>query len=998
MPSHTPAEAFIKLWCENEIPWRWPVWQSLTGINHGLFPTDGNPPPSDWNTVDARDIRSYFDQYIAKGSEDAKKQFATQRKGGEVVPGRAKWRRWIGDRWREWGLHATIVACLSEERIHPLTMLRGGSTDKWPPGDMWIPIVIDNVALKLFGSDAMDQTGEHALPAIRSSVQIFVQKVWDTLRRQYSRTRKDLDRRKSNAKEAFSDLDKPPITKAKIQKAMHLLNRWKLLAELFGVQDHLEEVARMMATITDLLDAMGQKVAEPAADSPSKGLSKPTKDMLSQLASEEDVADLVRLYDDLFSADPDEINAFAAHAEIDPTLCDLSRDGDLGVDIEVTMDEVRLNHELGFTDSRPFQFASLRHHLGLNGWDHPGLLETLKSTHPDAVSPIRLHWHQLVAVHAIIRGLFSAEPRATSCLGMLIADEVGLGKTAIALSIIGFLNHIIWLRNSDLPLPPILQKYSHRGTDKIIPGRPHIVVVPVTIVGQWEQEFKTFFLPKGMDILVYPGSKLQQEEFWGESGPLAKSKHDKQQVIILATQAALQSDFLYCYAGANKSKDRKPWDLPKARRTDLSKTMFGQKYLTVTIDEIHQMRNIGVKYFAALRLREQGEIILGLTATPLQTAPKDILAIGRIIGIPEFLEDRSAEDEKDDMRASRRAKRNMVVAKAESEEEQKEALNNLRLIHLSSIARMHKSFAGHIIRRTPDSKDYWGKCLLELPPCVVIHAILKLTDREMGVILTLAEVNQDSISTANGLNEFTTKRFYLEYRMALGFAREDPNSVIPTFKTLEEWIPVKSTKIDVCAKLCKYLLSRDDAPPVTFHDGEAFFPELPSTPCTKTRRILIYQEFPSLGPLLRRILSLYGIECCYMDGKMRPARRREMVEKFHMPNGPRVLIFSSVGTAGLNLSVADTIILLDQPWSAQDEHQIRGRAHRQPQKKIVHMYRLLADKTTDILLSGMAQGKSELLEAFLNQKAGQSALSSSDYITFSHLLIRFGPAPLRECA
>ncbi|KAF8889787.1 P-loop containing nucleoside triphosphate hydrolase protein [Infundibulicybe gibba] len=969
MPSHTPAEAFIKLWCEDEIPWRWPAWQSLTGISHGLFPADGTPPL----LAGAQLMSETFVHILISTWPKGRKK----PKNDSLGKGRE-------ERWFQ--VAGNGGSCLSEERIHPFTLLCN-STDKWPPGDMWIPLAIDSIALKLFGPESMDHTGERALSQIRVPIQICAQKSWDTLRRQYIRGRKDLERYEKSATEAFADLDSPPVTKAKIGKAMRLLNRWKLLAELFELRDHLDRMTEMTASMARLLQAMGKEVAEPPADGHGKGMlrlyihayvgllapfpdvAKLTQDMLTQLASEDDVADLVRLYDDLFSTDQGEVNSFAARAEVDEALCKLPHDGDVGVDVELSMDENRLSHELGFAKCRPFQFSALRHHLGLNGWDHPGLLESLVKT--QAVAPIRLHWHQLAGVHAIIRSLFHDRARAGACRGVLVADEVGLGKTVIALSAIAFLNHAIWLKASNKPVPPVLEKLPYLGNSDTIPKLPHLIVVPGTLVSQWEQEAKKFLLPKKMDILIYTAAKGQQQVFWSKSGPLANSKHEEQQKLIIASHSALQSDFLSCYKAVNKARGRKPWDLPNIHNSDVSNTLFGQRYLTVTIDEIHHMRNVGVKYYACLRLREQTQIMLGLTATPLQTAPKDILAIGRIIGVPDFLDDQSFEDEKNDMRAQRRAKQNVTAVKDEPEEEQEEAANALRLTHLSAIARMHKTFANHMIRRTTNSKDHMGRPLVTLPPCVDIHAVLKLTDREMNIILDLDQNAKDSISTANGLRGFATKNFYLEYRMAFGFAREDPDTPIPVFKTLEEWAPVKSTKVDLCARLCKYLLSRDDAPPISFHDGEASFPRLePAVPSMQKRRILIYQEFPSLGPLLRNVLALYGVECCYIDGQLTLRRRREVVEKFHSPGGPRVMIFSSVGTAGLNLSIADTIVLLDQPWSAQDERQIRGRAHRQPQKKTVHVYHLLADNTTDILLSGMAQGKQELLEAFLNQKSG----------------------------
>lgn len=78
---------------------------------------------------------------------------------------------------------------------------------------------------------------------------------------------------------------------------------------------------------------------------------------------------------------------------------------------------------------------------------------------------------------------------------------------------------------------------------------------------------------------------------------------------------------------------------------------------------------------------------------------------------------------------------------------------------------------------------------------------------------------------------------------------------IPTFQSLESWEPVKSTKVDTCARICRHLLTRDDAPSITFEDGRAIFPQIPPPPpgdanLLQETKILIYQEFTSLRPLL----------------------------------------------------------------------------------------------------------------------------------------------------
>jgi TATA-binding protein-associated factor len=61
----------------------------------------------------------------------------------------------------------------------------------------------------------------------------------------------------------------------------------------------------------------------------------------------------------------------------------------------------------------------------------------------------------------------------------------------------------------------------------------------------------------------------------------------------------------------------------------------------------------------------------------------------------------------------------------------------------------------------------------------------------------------------------------------------------------------------------------------------------------------------------------------------------------------------------------------DPPWSSQDVRQIRGRAHRQPQKKEVEVIHILAEDSSDVLVHSMAHGKQDMFEAFLERPAGR---------------------------
>jgi hypothetical protein len=52
------ASALIKLFFLDGYPWSWPTWQKITGVYHGVFPTEDSLLPKGWTRQDALDIKS----------------------------------------------------------------------------------------------------------------------------------------------------------------------------------------------------------------------------------------------------------------------------------------------------------------------------------------------------------------------------------------------------------------------------------------------------------------------------------------------------------------------------------------------------------------------------------------------------------------------------------------------------------------------------------------------------------------------------------------------------------------------------------------------------------------------------------------------------------------------------------------------------------------------------------------------------------------------------
>ncbi|KIK51761.1 hypothetical protein GYMLUDRAFT_251819 [Collybiopsis luxurians FD-317 M1] len=995
MPSHTAASALIKLFFTDTHPsaisghpWDWPAWQEITGVKHGLFPSDDKLLPKGLTREDASDIYSYFRAYNDLDTEDKKIKFAISSRGTSAIPGRKKWANWVGKNWDSWKIHAKIVECLHTHGIHPVTILiKEGSLDAdWPSADMYLPKALETIAFALFGPEAFgdDNDGkEHLLPTIfRRPLTIISQRSWDRIRRHISRDRNRLGDIEKAAIASFDALSDGKPTKSKITAAIRAVAKWKDIAEIYCTESNVSKAASMLDSINEVLNALGAELPKPKPDprkvklEPGKGHAKINVAAFKDLATTEDLLELLQTYQQYFRHYEDEQNQ-PVLSQISPLsfrLQDVDT-ADLGVEFESKLTPDELAWSLGFArENLPHQFNRFRHKAGMNPWDSPQLFKP-SPQQPDSLLPLRLHWHQLAGVHSIIRRAFTEAPSPEHCTGTLECDEVGLGKTTLAITVIAFMNQTVALQAAKASLPPLLQKYKFlRGKESVDP-LPHLIIAPGTLRAQWVQELKTAFLPKSVDIFLYDCPKSGNADFWSPAGLFFSSKQDPQNKIVVTSHSSLLNDFARAYQTSvpGGKATREPWALPPSFRP-VEGTLFGQEFLTIILDEGHEMRNVGAKYYAALRAFKQGRINLILTATPLLTSPKDLMAMARLLGIPHFLSDASVEEARQDSSDLRKAKKldddGLSVQK----------------VQITSVRRIQKQFHGHVVRRTTDSKDWKGERLLNLPPHKDIIGILTLTDRESEILVQRAEDAKANVMSGNDTGKFLTRKFYMEYRLSVAYAKSDSNGPDPVFETMDEWKPIKSTKMDTCAQICAYYLYHDDVPDVEFANGKPVFGRVDRFSAdrghTRKRKILIYSEFPSMTSLLRKVLSLYNVKTLAIDGNVSFERRAQTVAEFHESNDARVFIFSSVGTAGLNLAIADVVIFFDQPWSAQDERQIRGRAHRQPQREVVKAIYLLADNSTDILMNNMARGKKDMYEAFVNKDIGKelSGLLSGEVV------------------
>ncbi|MGA1327725.1 MAG: SNF2-related protein [Rubrivivax sp.] len=143
------------------------------------------------------------------------------------------------------------------------------------------------------------------------------------------------------------------------------------------------------------------------------------------------------------------------------------------------------------------------------------------------------------------------------------------------------------------------------------------------------------------------------------------------------------------------------------------------------------------------------------------------------------------------------------------------------------------------------------------------------------------------------------------------------------------------------------------------------FAELAAEIVANGHKALVFSQFVDFLALLREPLDAAGIAYQYLDGSTPAAARNERVAAFQGGVGDLFLISLKAGGFGLNLTVADYVIIADPWWNPAAEDQASGRAHRIGQTRPVTVYRLVHQGTLEEKIVALHQDKRELADSVL---------------------------------
>ncbi|KAH0785165.1 putative ATP-dependent DNA helicase CHR12 isoform X2 [Histomonas meleagridis] len=112
-------------------------------------------------------------------------------------------------------------------------------------------------------------------------------------------------------------------------------------------------------------------------------------------------------------------------------------------------------------------------------------------------------------------------------------------------------------------------------------------------------------------------------------------------------------------------------------------------------------------------------------------------------------------------------------------------------------------------------------------------------------------------------------------------------------------------------------------------------------------RFLIYSQWTSMMDLLQLFLNYKSYKCLRIDGYVKTNERIKMINEFIKPGSEYsgMLLSTRSSAFGLNLQVADTVILFDSDYNPFVELQASARVHRLGQTNIVVVIRLMTNET-----------------------------------------------------
>lgn len=176
---------------------------------------------------------------------------------------------------------------------------------------------------------------------------------------------------------------------------------------------------------------------------------------------------------------------------------------------------------------------------------------------------------------------------------------------------------------------------NYAGEMRGLSDAPFLVIVPPTLVEQVAAECQRFLEPGSFNIIKITGALNKHSELWEMEEKYTALERSRTIYVATTSVSVIQVQIEEVERESSKPRRRqavqsesgcihklrgraKPGRDHRADRNE-KYTVFRQRYLGIAMDEAHNFRNVNKLYGAVRALRDLTDILVAMTATPVQT-------------------------------------------------------------------------------------------------------------------------------------------------------------------------------------------------------------------------------------------------------------------------------------------------------------------------------------------------------------------------------------------
>jgi SWI/SNF-related matrix-associated actin-dependent regulator of chromatin subfamily A member 5 len=527
---------------------------------------------------------------------------------------------------------------------------------------------------------------------------------------------------------------------------------------------------------------------------------------------------------------------------------------------------------------------------------------------PSCLSGVTMRDYQIAGVNWLIESYHNG-------VSAILGDEMGLGKTLQTIAFLGWLKY-----------------------EANVPG-PHLVIVPLSVLSNWINEFRRF-LPQMKVVRLHSSDSAERERL-------------KKQVIL----------------------DFEQYDV-LVTTYEMAKSPMMQHSLVrsihwryVVLDEGHMIKNEHAIISQTVR-KMHFENTLLLTGTPLQNNLHELWSILNFL-LPDLFQKSAKFDSCFDIQHA-----------------QKHSLNQALLLQVHAMLKlfMLRRIKADVEKSVPPKVETKVMCPLTSVQTFWYKRFLLKVSFKLAVHLRLLTVGFLLLYFPTNSMKDSDLLMEMELELDASTSGGGGGTVAAAGQPgagakKSEWKKLQMLYMQL-RKVCNHPYLFEEADPGVTNEAivqasgklqvlDRMLFKLQAA----GHRCVIFSQFTMVLDILDDYLNMRGFRFCRLDGSTNRVQRQVDINSFNAPNSPLFAFIMSTraGGLGVNLQTADTVILYDSDWNPQADLQAMARVHRIGQTKVVHVYRLVTAGTVEERIVQRAEKK-----LFLDQVVNRDSIKESE--------------------